>query len=96
MAAGGDAGRAMDVAAYVPLVGQQRCPRVQTDAHGDRTGAECLGEGRGRSDRTRRGREGEEEGVALRIHLDSAVGATGLPNDSPMLRERLRIALGAE
>ena len=57
----------------VALVGDERRPRVQADAHADRARSERLGRvARGR-ERARRGREGEEEGVALRVDLDPAV-----------------------
>ena len=46
--------------------------------------------------RSRRRREGEEEGVALRVHLDPALGGARLPDHAPVLGERLRVALGAE
>ena len=49
-----------------------------------------------RRERPWRGREGEEEGVALRVDLDAALGGAGLPDHAPVLGERLRVPLGAE
>ena len=73
VAGGGDAGGAVDVAADVALLGQERRPRVQADPHLDRAGGERLGHRRRGGERARRGREGEEEGVALRVDLDAAL-----------------------
>jgi hypothetical protein len=41
-------------------------------------------------------REGEEEGVALGIDLDTALCGTRLPHDPPVLGECPRIRVGAE
>ena len=71
----GDAGGAVDVAADIALVGEKRCPCVQTDPHADRSGGERLGQPARRGERARRGRKGEEERIALRVHLDAVVAA---------------------
>ena len=62
----------------------------------DRAGGERLGEGRRGGECPGRCREGEEEGVALRVDLDPALGGTRLADDTPMLGQRLRVGLGAE
>ena len=46
---------------------------MDADAHADRTRRERLRAFRGRLERARRGGEGDEEGVSLRIDLDTAV-----------------------
>ena len=50
----------------------------------------------GRRERPGRRREGEEEGVALRVDLDAAVASARLADDAAVLGERLRVGLGAE
>ena len=67
---GGDASGKVDVVSDIALLGKKRRPGVQADAHQDRAGGERLRYARGSSERSRRGREGEEEGIALRVHLD--------------------------
>ena len=49
-----------------------------------------------RRQRSRRGREREEEGVTLRIDLDATFSGARLPDDAAVLGERLGVALGAE
>ena len=87
---GGDAGGTVDVSADVALVGEKRRPGVQADPDLDRAGGERLGERRRRSERPRRRREGEEEGVALGVDLDPAVGGARLADHPPVLGERRR------
>ena len=50
---------------------------------------------RGR-ERTGSRREGEEERVALGVHLDAALGGARLPDQAAVLGERLRVCLCAE
>ena len=45
---------------------------------------------------TRRGREHEEEGIPLRVHLNAALGRARLPYQPAVLRERVGIAVGAK
>ena len=78
----------MDIGADVAFVSQQGRSGVQTDAHPDRTALEALGDSASRRQRTGRRRERDEEGVALRIDLDPALGAESLPQDAAMLGER--------
>ena len=74
MSRGGDPRCPVDVVPDVTLVREQRRPRVQPDPNADRARRERLRHrGCGRK-RTRCGREGEEERVALGVHLDPAVG----------------------
>ena len=69
---------------------------MQAHPHADRPGLEralAVEGGRGGAGR---GREGDEERVALRVDLDAAVRREGGAQDAPVLGERLRVALGAE
>ena len=43
-----------------------------------------------------RGRKRDEEGVALRVDLDTAVRRERVPQESSMLRERVRVRIRAE
>ncbi len=43
-----------------------------------------------------RSRERDEEGVALRVDLDTAVCSEGVPQESAMLGERLRVRVRPE
>ena len=74
VAGGGDARALVHVGTDVALVGQQRGAGVQADADLDRTVGQGVGRLAGGGQRTGRGRKGDEEGVALGVDLDSAVG----------------------
>ena len=86
----------MHVRPDVALVGEKWRPGVQPDAYGDRTGGEVLREGGGGGERSCRGREGEEERIALGVDLDPAVADACLANQATMLGESVCVALGAE
>ena len=62
-----------------------------------RTGSSssCLRLARG-FECARRGREGDEEGVALRVDLDAAVSLERVAQDAAVLGQRVRVALRAE
>ena len=92
----GDPGRPVDVGSDVALVGDERCPRVQPDPNADRPRGEPVRDRLRRLERPRRGGEGDEEGVPLRIDLDAAVRRARIPHHPPVLGERVRIRLGAE
>ena len=92
----GDAGRAMDVSAHVPLVGQQRRPRVQPAPHPDLARCELPRQLLCRRERPRRGRERDEERITLRVHLDAVVVRASFADHAPMLGKRLCIGLGPE
>ncbi len=51
---------------------------------------------RRRCERARRSRKGEEESVALRVHLDPVVAGACLADQAPVLGERLRVCIDAE
>ena len=96
MPGGRDAGGAMDVSADVALLRQQWRARVQADANSDRAGGEPVDEGCRGGERALRCRKCEEEGVPLRVHLSSAVRRAGLPDQAPVVGERLGVGLRAE
>ena len=96
VAAGGDARGAVDVVSHVALIGQKRRSAVQADPDVHRTGRKRIREGGGRGERPRSGREGKEEGITLRIHLDPALSRAGRANDPAVLGEHICVALRAE
>ena len=59
-------------------------------------GGERLGQRLTQLKSARRGGEGEEEGVSLRVHLDAVVRGARLSDDSPVLGECFRVRLCAE
>jgi len=96
MPCGRDAGRTVDVTTDVALLGEKRRTGVQTDPHLDlprREGLRHLSRG---SKGPWCGGEGEEEGVSLRVDLDPVVASAGFADDPAMLRQGIRVALGAE
>ncbi len=96
VAGGGDARRAMNVRAHVALVGQEGVPvcRPIADLHSAR--AQSLNDRTGRLECAGGGGKGEEEGIALGVHLGATLLGARLADDPPVLGERRRIALGAE
>ena len=66
---------------------------MQADTHLDPPGHESLGHLLRCSERPRRFGESEEEGVPLRVHLDSFVCPAGRSHDPSMHRERLFVRL---
>ena len=57
---------------------------------------ERLGDRVRRGNRPCRGREGEEERIALRIHLDATLRCTRFADYAAVLGERICVGLGAE
>jgi hypothetical protein len=92
----GDAGSAVDVHADVALVGDDRLAGVDADAHANRAGFQGAARVGGGRDCVGGTREGNEEGIALRVDLDSALGSAGLSDQPPMLGECLRVRLCAQ
>jgi hypothetical protein len=86
----------VDVFADVALLGEQRRSRVQADPERDPSRGEFFVDRLSGLQRALRRREGDEEGVALGVDLDSRSSAAGLAHDAPMLREPLRVRLGAK
>ena len=79
---------AVDVGADITLLRQQRRAGVEAHPHGQLELllrlARCV-------ERAGRGREGNEERVALRVDLDAAVALERLAHDAPVLGERVRV-----
>ena len=88
----GDARGAVDVDADVALVGHERLAGVDPHAHADRAALERVARLGGGGDRVGGAREGDEEGVALRVDLDAAVRGERLPQRAAVLGEELRVA----
>ena len=80
----------------VALVSHERRPRVQTDAQVDAAVREGVGDRLGGSYSAWSGREGEEEGVSLGVHLDAVLGRARLADDASVLGERVCVGLRAE
>ena len=96
VAGSGDARGAMDVAADIALIREQGRAGMQADPHVDLAGREGRSHVSCCCERTRSGREGEEEGVTLSVHLDPAMPSAGLPNQLPVFRQCRRVGLSAE
>ena len=62
----------------------------------DRAGGERAGHLVSRSKCSRRGREGDEESVALRIDFDASVASARLADDPSVLGERLCVGCRSE
>lgn len=86
----------MNVSADVALIGDKRCARVQTHAHPNPAGGKRFGQLSRRGECARRGGEGEKEGIALRVDLDTVVADARLSYQAAMLGQCLRVTLGAE
>jgi hypothetical protein len=84
---GRDPRGAVDVEADVAFVRQERLAGVHTDAHADQRRGERVASVRGGRKRIGRPWECDEEGVALRVHLDAAVALERLPQQPAVLRE---------
>ena len=93
MACRGDTGGEVHVLSHVALICDARRPRVQADTNMDRAWGERLPRRGGRRCRGRCRGEREEEGVPLRVHLDSVVCLAGRSHDPSMHRERLFVRL---
>jgi hypothetical protein len=85
-----DTGGAVHVHAHVPLGRHLRLTGVDAHAHGQRERGLCLLR---RGDRGGCRREGDEEGVALRIHLDAPVPLAGRAQDAAVLGQQVGVAL---
>jgi hypothetical protein len=75
----------MHVVSDVALRGHERGARVQADAQLDVAVSERVGHRLRSGHCAGGGREGEEEGVPLRIHLDAIPRSTRLADDASML-----------
>ena len=90
---GGDPRRAVDVHPDVALVGHDRLARVEPHPDADRPVAERRLPVGGGGERVGGAREGDEERVALRVHLDAAVPRKGVAQHAAVLAQQLRVAL---
>ena len=93
MAGSGNPRRSMNVLPDIALLGHERRARVKADPYADRARGEGVNQLGCSGKRSRRGREGDEEGVPLRIDLHPAVGDECLAQNAAMLRERVRVVL---
>jgi hypothetical protein len=96
VAGGCDPRRPVHVGADVPLLGGVWRPGVYAHAHADRPNAKGVARLRRRRDRAGAVREGDEEGVTLRVDLHAAVARECIAKQAPVLGERVRVILGAE
>src|SRR5581483_8806245 len=78
----GDPGAAVDVEPDVALRRGRRASRVEAYTDADRRRCESLDGGARRGRSSLRGREGDEERVALRVDLDAVVGGDRLTDDA--------------
>ena len=98
MAGGANARRAVDAEADIALCADCWLASVNTHAHAEfcALGPAVLRKRAlgfdGRGDRVLRAWKGDEEGVALRVDLTTAVLVECLPQNSLMLGERLGVA----
>ena len=86
-----DARSAVDVLADVALLGHGRSARVQAHAHADRSRFEPFVRRPRGFCGSLRCRERDEERVALRVDLDTAVRRGRLAHDLPVLGERVGV-----
>jgi hypothetical protein len=86
----------VDVGPDVPAVRNEPGAGVHADANGDRPGRELGLRLLGGRQRGRGFPERGEERVALRVDLDAAVRFESLTEDTPVVGERVGVALGTE
>ena len=86
---GGDARAAVEVLTDVTLARQRRRSSVKADAHSDRPWHQCFMRRRRPLGSLGCRREGDEEGVALRVHLDSVRGSERVAEECPMRCESI-------
>jgi hypothetical protein len=91
MSAGRDPSGSVHINADVALLGQVGRPGMKTHAHPDRTPSQSFLRSGGRAQRTGRRGERNEEGIALRVDLDPAVGAERVAQDATVFRECVRV-----
>ena len=70
-------------------------PRVEANAEPNRPRFKRHGDRLCRGERLRRGGKGEEEGISLRIHFDTASSKTRLAHDLSVLEERVAVRVCA-
>ena len=92
----GDPGTEVDVFADISLLSEVWPPGMQPHPHPDRAGAKLVLRLPRGVERLRRLRDGDEEGVPLRVHLDAAVRGEGGPEDPAMFGQCGRESLGTQ
>ncbi len=93
MAGAHDPCRSVHVDAHVPLLRHDRLTGVDTDPHAHGSVGELVLGLAGGGNRIAGAGEGDEEGVALSVHLDPAMPREGLAQDASVLREHIGVAL---
>jgi len=91
-----DAGCSVNVRSDIAFLGDVRRPGVDPYAHADRSGRKHLLRFGGSGKRGRRSGERDEEGVALRIHLDPVVADERLTKRATMLGQRVCVGIGTK
>jgi len=91
---GGNPSSAVDVVAHVTFRADEWSPGVDADTHPNcAVGLETLDERRGGGQGARCGGERKEEGIPLRVDLDTTVYDTFLPDRRPVIGERRSVRL---
>ena len=93
MSRGGDSGGAVDVDSDVPLLGHERLAGVDAHANADRAAGQRVPSRRGGGERVRGFVEGDEERVALCVHLDAVIRSESPPQLVAMLGQSRRVAV---
>jgi hypothetical protein len=96
MARGGDPGCPVELASGIALAGQLQHAGVQAHPHLDPAGGECLLTVSGSGQCLDRIGKGIEEGVSLRVDLDTAMSGEGAAKKTAVLHERPQVAILAE
>jgi hypothetical protein len=91
VAGAGESRAAVDVDPHVPLLVDHRLTRMQAHAYTDRSAAERILRSLRARDSIRGARESDEEGVALRVHLDAAATCKRLAEHAPVLGQHVRV-----
>jgi hypothetical protein len=91
-----DAGSDVDVLAHVPFVRDEWCAGVDTATQAEWSPGECGDDGLGGTSGAGRGSEGQEEGIALGVHLDPGVRPADRTHDPPVLGEDVAVGGRAE
>jgi len=86
----------VNVLTNVSLIGYYWRAGMKADPQVDVAVGERVGHSLRCCDRSWGGREGEEEGVSLGVHLDTTLRLTRLAHDASMLGECVRVCLCAE
>src|SRR5438034_5797484 len=86
-----DSRRPMEVDSDIAFVGELRLTGVDTDPNADRAATQRLARSACRRHRVGCAREGDEEGIALRVDLDAAVTGERRSQSCAMLGQELGV-----